>query len=58
MNIYLGKQTEIDKREIQIGKKAVLALCEKFYNTNRCLCTDNFFSSLSLCEELWKKGIE
>ena len=58
MNIYLGKQTELDKREIQIGKKAVLALCGKFFNTNRCLCADKYFSSISLCAELWEKGIQ
>ncbi len=58
VNIYLEKQSEISKKEVQIRKKAVLNLCEKYFKTNRCLCADNFFSSISLCEELWANGIK
>ncbi len=58
MNIYLGKQTEGSIRETQIGKKAVLTLCAKYFHTNRCLCADIFYSSIPLCQELWVIGIE
>lgn len=54
----MGKQTETCKKETQIGKKAVLTLCEKFFKTHRCLCADNFFSSIPICKELWVNGIE
>ena len=58
VNVYLGKRTEMSQKEVQIGKKAVLTLCEKYFHTNRCLCADNFFSSIPLCKELWANGIE
>jgi hypothetical protein len=58
VNIYLGKQTEGSIRETQIGKKAFLTLCAKYFHTNRCLCADIFFSSIPLCQELWVNGIE
>ena len=58
VNVYLGKNNAASQKEAQIGKKAVLLLMEKYFNTNRCLCADNFFSSISLCKELWVKGIE
>lgn len=50
VNIYLGKQYESAKKETEIGKKAVLALCEPYFGTN-------FFSSIPLCKELWSKKI-
>jgi hypothetical protein len=58
VNVYLGKRTEMSQKEVQIGKKAVLTLCEKYFQTNRCLCADNFFSSIPLCQELWANVIE
>lgn len=58
VNIYLGKSTEASKREVKIGEKAVLTLCEPFFNSKRCITADNFFSSISLCQELWSKKLE
>jgi len=58
VNIYLGKQSETSQKEVNIGKKAVLKLCASYFKTNRCLCADNFFSSIPLCQELWINGIE
>jgi hypothetical protein len=58
LNIYLGKNTDASKNEVQIGKQAVLKLCNRFFYQNRFLCADNFLSSISLCEELWEKDIE
>ena len=58
VNVYLGKRTEMSQKEVQIGKKAVLTLCEKYYHTNRCLCVENFFCSIPLFKELWANGIE
>ena len=58
LNVYLGKNNVATKNEVSIGKQAVLKLYERFFNQNRFLCADNFFSSIPLCEELWKNGIE
>jgi hypothetical protein len=58
VNVYLGKQTENSPKDAQIGKTAVLTLCKKYFYSNRCVCADNFFSSITLCEELWLNGIE
>ena len=58
VNIYLGKQSETSQKETNIGKKAVLKLCANYFKTNRCLCADNFFSAIPLCQELWINGIE
>ena len=30
----------------------------KYFQTNRCLCAENFFSSIPLSKELWANGIE
>jgi len=58
VNVYLGKQHETSQKEVQIGKKAILTLMEPYFNTKRCLCADNFFSSIPLCKQLWEYGIE
>jgi hypothetical protein len=37
--------------------KAVLALCQRFNGSGRCITADNFFSSLSLANELWSRKL-
>ncbi len=54
----MGKQHETSQKEVQIGKKAVLTLMEPYFNTKRCLCADNFLSSIPLCKLLWDYGID
>jgi hypothetical protein len=51
----IGRQDKNAKNEIEIGKKAVLTLTEPFFNTQRNVCFDNFFTSVSLAEALWVK---
>jgi hypothetical protein len=58
LNIYLGKNIDASKNEVLIGKQAVLKLCNRFFYQYRFLCADNFFSSISLCEELWEVTVE
>jgi hypothetical protein len=41
-----------------VGMKAVLKLCEKYFNTHRCITADNFFTSIPLVRELWTKNLE
>ncbi len=50
VNVYLGKQTEHSPKEAQMGKTAVLTLCKKNFYSNRCVCADNFFRSIPLCD--------
>jgi hypothetical protein len=38
--------------------KAVIKLCQVYYNTKRCITADNFFTSIGLCLHLWEKGLE
>jgi hypothetical protein len=42
----------------QIGMKMVAKLSERYYNSDRCICADNFFTSVPLCEFLWSKNLE
>jgi hypothetical protein len=58
VNIYLGKSDENNKNEANVGMKAVLKLCEKYFNTHRCITADNFFTSIPLVRELWAKNLE
>ena len=38
VNIYLGKSDENNKNEANVGIKAVLKLCEKYFNTLLKVC--------------------
>jgi hypothetical protein len=38
--------------------KAVIKLVEVYFNTQRCITADNFFTSIGLCFHLWNKGLE
>ena len=58
VNVYLGKSEAGDGRETNVGMKAVIRLCDAYYNTKRCIIADNFFMSILLCLHLWKKGLE
>ena len=58
VDIYLGKATQTSQREVKIGENTVLRLCTPYFHTNRLICADNFFSSISLCQKLWDNGCE
>ena len=55
MNI--GKSTSESKNNIGIGENVVKTLAEPFFNTNRTITADNFFSSIKLAIDLIVKGI-
>ncbi len=38
--------------------KAVIKLCEIYYNSKRCITADNFFTSIGLCLHLWERGLK
>ena len=57
VEIYLGKNSPDEKKETQVGMKAVLNLMEPYFKTNRSLTVDNFFSSVILAEKLWSVKI-
>jgi hypothetical protein len=38
--------------------KAVIKLCEIYYNSKRCITPDNFFTSIGLCLQLWERGLK
>jgi hypothetical protein len=58
VNIYLGKAEALSPRETQIGMNVVLKLAERYFFSDRCICADNFFTSIALCEKLWSKNLE
>jgi len=58
INIYIGKKSKNDKNETGIGEKAVLNLCQNYFETDRILTTDNFFTSVGLAEKLWLKKLK
>lgn len=57
VDIYLGKNSSNDKKETQVGMKAVLKLGEPYFQTKRSLTVDNFFTSLPLAQKLWAEKI-
>jgi hypothetical protein len=58
VNIYLGKAEALSPRETQIGMNVVLKFAERYFFSDRCICADNFFISIALCEKLWSKNLE
>jgi hypothetical protein len=57
VNIYLGKANANTPRDKDVGQKAVLKLCEPFFNSNRCVTADNFFTSVVLAQILWTQNL-
>ncbi len=57
VNIYLGKANANTPRDKDVGQKAVLKLCEPFFNSNRCVTADNFFTSVVLAQSLWTQNL-
>ena len=55
LSIYEGKIGE--KVEMQLGKKVVLELVEKYFNTGRSVTTDNYFTSKALAHELMQRNM-
>ena len=58
INIYVGKKNKEDKNETGIGEKAVLDLISNYFETDRILTTDNFFTSVGLAKKLWIKNLK
>lgn len=54
-SIYLGRP-DGGRREVDLCTKVVLAVSEPFHFTNRHLFFDNYFTSITLVEELLKRG--
>lgn len=44
-------------RSVPLGQDVVLKLCDKYQNSNRVVTADNFFTSITLAELLWEKGL-
>ena len=38
--------------------KAVVKLVEVYFNNQRCITADTFFTSIGLCFHQWNKGLE
>lgn len=54
---YLGRESSSANRAKNIGEQVVLDLAKTYFKTGRGVTTDNFFSSISLSENLWKNGM-
>lgn len=54
---YLGKDSSSSSRAKNVGEQIVLDLGKPYFKTGRGITTDNFFSSISLNETLWKNGL-
>lgn len=60
VNVYLGKSAVNATIETNVGAKALLKLCEPFFNTNRSITGENFFSSIDFsqkCQKLWSYNL-
>ena len=51
---YLGKDSERDTGML-LGEHVVKKLLQKYLNLGQCVCTDNFFTSMTLAIDLLKK---
>lgn len=58
LDIYLGKLNEKSNKNKEIGKNVVLKLSNSFNHTGRVITADNFFSSVSLAQELRLRGLK
>lgn len=54
--VYTGKNG--DKRSIDLARTVVEYLCEPFYESNRNITTDNYFTSYPLAKSLLSKGLK
>lgn len=57
VNIYIGKQTEKNKKRKNVGENVVLDLAVPYFFTQRVITCDNFFTSIGLAQNLWKNGV-
>ena len=55
-DIYLGKEAHCG-RAVNIGFNVASKLAQPYFQTNRGITTDNFFSSVSLVDFLWEHGL-
>lgn len=58
VDIYLGKPTKEAQNSREIGKNVVLNLTSIYNGTGRVVTCDNFFTSVSLANELWDNGFK
>lgn len=54
LQVYTGAT---QNKELGLGERVVLELCEGLYNEGRTLYTDNFYTSVSLARKLLNKDI-
>lgn len=55
MDVYLGKRRTVSEK--QEGQRLIKQLTNFWANSGRCVTTNNFFTDLSLAEELLKSNI-
>lgn len=49
---YLGRERSSSSKNVGIATQTVMDLCKPYYNTNRTVTFDNFFTSYKLAEQL------
>jgi hypothetical protein len=57
VDIYLGKASRDAPNNTEIGKNVFLNLTE-IYRTGRVVTCDNFFTSVTLANQLWDNGLK
>ncbi len=58
IEVYLGKVTQSQRRQVNLGEQMVLRLTEPYFNqAKRNLTTDNYFTSIPLANKLYEKRI-
>lgn len=55
LDVYCGKSDT--KKNQLVATRVVTSLTSRYANTNRVVCTDNFYSSIPLFEQLLQMGI-
>ena len=55
--VYTGKSDPNNLNEKNLSHKLVLRLSDEYFNTNRCITMDNFFTSIPLAQDFYSKGL-